>query len=214
MSPHRPKLAVREWHFVFGGFLQDLNGSRANGTLVLWGKLHNEMAAPDSVVEWHPWSANVDALAEKVLEFKNCTPPEICVYGYSWGGTTAMRFARSLRRRGLRVRVMVLADAVYRHWYTLGQWRALIPGAYLEVPDNVDRVDWFYQRGKRFSLSRLLTRLGSFVEPAGHQLKAADPTATVITEGIKLNHDHSHMDNSLEWHELSLCLARQIHDER
>lgn len=213
MSPHRPKVAVHEWHIVFGGFQQDQNGSRQNGTLTLWGKLHNEMAGPNSVVEWHPWSANVDALAEKILEFKNGVPPTICVYGYSWGGTTAMRFARALRRRGLRIRCMVLADAVYRHWYALGQWRALVPWSYLSVPDNVDRVDWCYQRGPRFCLSRWRTEGGSFVEPAGHLVRAEDPEQTTVFEGVELKYDHSHMDNAHEWHNMSIFLARKYHDE-
>lgn len=210
---HRPKLAVHEWHIVFGGFLQDTTGSRSNGTLVLWGKLHNEMAAPDSCVEWHPWSANVDALAEKIYEFHNGFPPTICVYGYSWGGTTAMRFARSLRRRGLRIRSMILSDAVYRHWYAVGQWRALIPGSKLLVPDNVDRVDWFYQRGSRFSLARSRTEGGSWLEPAGHVVVAENPASTQVFEGIELSYDHSHMDNAHQWHETALLQARIFHDE-
>lgn len=210
---HRPKVVVHEWHIVFGGFLQGLHDPSCNGTLTLWGKLHNELAGPDCCVEWHPWSADVDALAEKIFNFHNGRPPLICVYGYSWGGTTAMRFARCLRRRGLRIRCMVLTDAVYRHWYTLGQWRALVPCSYLLVPNNVDRVDWFYQRGPRFSLSRFRTEGGTFVEPAGHKVRAEDPEATFVFPGQELGFDHSHMDNAPQFHNCAINHARRYHDE-
>lgn len=213
VAERSPSRAVYEWHIVFGGFLQTADSGSVNGTLELWSKLHQKHSGARTVVEWHPWSVNTDALAEKVLQFRNGVLPRVYVYAYSWGGTAAVRFARNLRKRGLFVSRMILSDAVYRHWYWLGQYRAAVSWSRLIVPDNVRFVDWFYQRNPRFSLRRLMTGTGTFFEPAGHQVEAENPAETRVCKGIELPQDHCHMDNADAWHAMAVGNGVLAHDE-
>lgn len=213
----RQSPAIREWHIVFGGFGQSGRDGSRNGTLRLWSLVFSLASSKNCCVEWHPWNADVSAIAEKVLEYGS--PPlrgdrtsltlGINIYAYSWGGTAAVRCAEALRARGLSVDVMILSDAVYRHWYTLGQWRALIPGSRLLIPPNVETVRWFYQDHPRFSLRRKLTGNGAFAEPAGHLVVAEDVMKTTVYPGVRLFYDHSHMDNAEEWHDQVLAEIRR-----
>lgn len=200
---------VMHWHLIFGGFRQTAGDGSHNGSLRLWYKLFSLVASTTCCVEWHPWNTDVRNHAERIHEFIGpdvvLTRPanqfiyrRINVYAYSWGATAALRFAEALKSRGLKIDVLVLSDGVYRHWYRLGQWRAMTPRT-LVVPDNVRRVVWYYQTRPRFSLRRWWSGEGHFAEPAGHKVVPADPARTRVA-GIRLYYDHSHMDNAHEWH--------------
>lgn len=211
IRPHDPSefpMHVRHWHLVIGGFLQTEGQGSLNGTMILWNRLHSKYAQADTVVEWHAWSADVDALAEKVVQFSVEGLPKIYLYAYSWGATTAIRLARAFRRRGYTVHILCLCDGVYRHWYYLGQWRALVPGSRLQIPENVEEVYWYYQTRPRFSLMRKMLG-GPLFSPAGHKPQPLSKN-TRIHPGIRLYHDHTHMDNSAEW-QTSALLAAERH---
>ena len=64
---------------------------------------------------------------------------------------------------------MLLSDAVYRHAYWLGNWRALVPWSVIEIPANVQRVTWFRQYSDR---------------PQGHDLRAADHGISALRDEL------------------------------
>lgn len=112
--------------------------------------------------------------------------------GYSWGGYTAIKLAQQLAKRGLRVRHIILSDAVYRHHYWLGQWRALVPWTKIVIPKNVQEVTWFYQRQNL---------------PRGHNIVALNGK-TIINPGISVHGiTHKYMDDCDQFHEAVLRIA-------
>jgi len=160
----------------------------------LWRDLLQH-ASPGTVVQFCQWNDDVDGLAELIWRDAQDADvaPAVCVYGYSWGGMTAMNFARQLRARGLEVRHMVLSDAVYRHWYWLGNWRAFVRTRPIIVPDNVLRVDWYRQ-------TETILR--------GHDLWAEDPARTELSDAVYVRHvPHKLMDDCEAFRERCLQVA-------
>ena len=185
-------MVVREWHIVLMGFLQQ-QGS-VNGMVQLWGELLDAVDhRPGTRVECRPWNCDVADLAEVILKTRPANaPPRICLYGYSWGGMTAAKLCYELRRRGLRVDRVVLCDAVYRHWYPLGWWRAFAPWRSIRIPDNVRRVTVFQQRESL---------------PCGHPIRADNPFRTTVDAPRLLTTDHCWMDDHSEFHRACLQAA-------
>lgn len=175
-----------EWNFLFCGFLQ--RDGDVNGMVALWDELRRTRSSPEFVVERHAWYSRAGDLAEMVSAFRDRqnTTPRINVVGYSWGGTTALNFARCLKRRGLNVARMVLCDAVYRPPVPLGYSLAFCPWMRLLVPNNVGHVIQFRQRTSW---------------PRGHRIVAEDPHATWVEKPIFLPHDHIHMDDAVQFHQ-------------
>lgn len=184
----------RTWLVGFAGFFQ--TRGTANGMIDLHGELRQKHVSPQTVVQFCHWDDNVDGLAEQIWRTarKADVAPAIYVYAYSWGGMTAMNFARQLRARdNLRVRHMVLSDAVYRHWYWAGNWRAFMPGIPIVVPDNVLRVDWYRQTTTRLR---------------GHDLVAEDDVATNLSDPVYVRHTpHTRMDDCGLFRERCLQVA-------
>ncbi len=173
-------MVIREWHVVISGFTQQ--SGTLNGCVQIWGELIRLAASrPDARVELLTWNDNVANLAELISRIApEIEQPIVNIYGYSWGGMTAANFARELRRRSIDVNQMVLSDAVYRHWFNLGQWRALVPSIPIWIPDNVKRVKWFRQKENW---------------PRGHDLRADNPGKTMIEPPVVLQTDHCWMDD-------------------
>ncbi len=185
---------IKVWHLLFRGLRQeegDLSGMQR-----LWRELLSQHGGPDTVVDCRAWWENVNEIAENIFAHANSKPPIICLYGYSWGGFTAVKLARELLRRGLPVRYMVLTDAVYRHYYRLGHWRALVPWSEIIIPKNVVEVFWFRQTCDR---------------PRGHRLVAEDPEATLIHSPDVNDHiPHFIMDDLREFHNLAEDVANGV----
>lgn len=173
-------MEMREWHVVISGFQQ--RSGTLNGTVHIWGDLIRLVAGRDGArVELQTWDADLPDLAERISRLAPVgEQPVINVYGYSWGGMSATKFARELRRRGLIVHHMVLCDAVYRHWYWLGQWRAFVSAWSIHVPDNVRKVTQFRQKESL---------------PKGHLIKADNPGLTDLGPINWLSTDHCWMDD-------------------
>ena len=185
---------IHNWHIVIPGFLQ--NEGEPVGMVWLWNDLHHIHTGPETAVVLREWKADWNALAELIWRLRGNYRPRIAVYAYSWGGMSAMILARQLQGRGLDVDWMVLSDPVYRHWYSLGNWRLLVPWSRIVVPSNVRRVDWFQQR----------TDL-----PQAHRLVAADPTATHIGEPWEaFDVKHSYMDDLREFQKRCREVARNL----
>ncbi len=186
--------SIKTWHLLFRGFRQqegDLSGMQH-----LWRKLLGQHGGPNTVVDCRAWWEDVDEIASNIFAHANSEPPTICLYGYSWGGFTAVKLARELLRRGLPVRYMVLSDAVYRHWYKLGQWRAFAPWSEIAVSDNVVEVYQFRQTCNR---------------PRGHRLVADNPKATLIHAPVTIVHiPHENMDDLSMFHNLAEDVASGV----
>jgi len=185
---------IRTWHICISGWLQ--NEGLPVGMVSLWHDLHKAHAGPETCVTLREWRADWNALAELIWRMEGRAPPRIAIYGYSWGGMSAVLLARQLERRGLGVQRMVLSDPIYRHWYPLGNWRALVSWSKIIVPANVERVDWFRQR-------RSL--------PRAHKLVAADPAKTHISTAWEaVGIDHAHMDDLIEFQRRCRQVAQEI----
>ncbi|KKM24471.1 hypothetical protein LCGC14_1604750 [marine sediment metagenome] len=125
----------KKFHIVISGFLQ--NEGKPNGMIRLWSDLYKEHACHDTLVMMKTWNDNMDSLAEFIWRMAE-ENAIIKVYGYSWGGAAAIKLAKSLGKRGLKISAMVLSDAVYRHSYWLGNWRAFVRCFKITIPTNVD----------------------------------------------------------------------------
>ena len=185
---------IDRWHIVLSGFLQ--REGAANGMLRLAVNLHGELAATNCMVEMRLWHDSMAGLAEKIWLLRPAeSSPAIRIYGYSWGGAAALRLAAELQHRGLAVETILLSDAVYRHSYWLGNWRALWPGTRLRVPTNVRRVEWFSQRQN---------------VPAGHTVIARDASVTEVVHLGELEVTHQYMDDALPFLQRALQIARTL----
>lgn len=187
-------MEMREWHIVISGFQQ--KSGTLNGTVQIWGDLIRMVSArPDARVELLTWDSDFANLAETISRVAPVDAmPIVNVYGYSWGGMSAAKFARELRRRGVEVNRMVLSDAVYRHWYWLGQWRAFVSAWSIRIPDNVHRVIHFRQRESY---------------PMGHTIKADNPGKTKVDPVVWLKVDHCWMDDHAAFRRACQQAARE-----
>ncbi|MEW4451286.1 hypothetical protein AB1L30_01245 [Bremerella sp. JC817] len=196
----RPNLLI---HTAISGFTQSVG--KWNGILDLTEKLREQFCdGVRSRIHYYPWNANFAEVAEYywALGDKYGVRPILGIYAYSWGaGRGAMTLARQLNRRGLVVRVMVLADPVYHHpfapWRAFRTWCLPIVGEpVIRVPDNVREVYSFHQVQNR---------------PGGHKLISAGRAGgAFIHPRVLLRYDHQYMDNAPEFHNLVLEEARKL----
>jgi pimeloyl-ACP methyl ester carboxylesterase len=189
---------IKEWRIVVSGFRQDL--TQPNGSEKLYKQLHDAHAGPDSAVEWKEWSQDWYALAAHMGRLKNGGEPVVDLFGYSYGGDGVIRLAQHLAGENISVRNMVLCDAVYRHTYWLGNWRSVFPWATLQIPVKVKNVYWLRQENPRFQFGRR----GGWTQPAGHDVRALDATATTVHDPIILPYKHAGMDDCHEYHDLAM----------
>jgi hypothetical protein len=173
------------WAYIIDGFLR--HAGKRTRQIELWERLHTA-GSPDFRAELRTWNHHWDAEAEFVFRMST-DQPKICIFAYSWGaGWGAMQFCKRLEARGVEVANLVLCDPVYRHWYTLGNWRAFVPWIPILIPCNVRKVNWLRQKTNW---------------PRGHQLKAACNGATEIAEPFVLDCEHMHMSERMEY--IGLC---------
>ena len=179
-----PMPTIAEWHIVLSGFLQ--RAGDVNGVVLIWNELRRLVhGRPDAVAQLHSWNANLVDLAELIARTRPSEEmPRVHIYGYSWGGQSAVNLARELGRRGVPVDRLVLSDAVYRHWYKLGWWRAFVPWLKIRVPDTVRRVTHFRQQQSL---------------PMGHIVQAENPGLTTVDPVVLLRVDHKWMDDAAEF---------------
>lgn len=187
-----PMPTIAEWHILLSGFMQ--RQGDVNGMVHIWDELRRVVESPSVVVQLHSWNCNLADIAELIKKLTPLdAPPRINLYGYSWGGQSCVNLARELRRRGLQVDHMVLSDAVYRHWYPFGWWRAFAPWRSIRVPDNVRRVTHFRQQQSL---------------PMGHRVIAENPGLTTIDPVTWLRVDHCWMDDASQFRAACLDAAK------
>jgi pimeloyl-ACP methyl ester carboxylesterase len=187
-------LPIKSWHIINDGFSR--HEGRPDGCNWWWREI-NALSSDTCVVEYRTWHYNYPDLADQIKLFTNGDPPDVRLYGYSYGGYSVIRLARQLYDRDIPVRSIVLADAVYRHWYALGQWRSMVPWSVLHIPPNVREVFWFRQKNPRFAFYRNneFTGWNSIAMPAGHDVVADDISATIVHEPQILHCQHSFVDS-------------------
>ena len=164
----------------------------STGVVALWRRLRIH-ASESTCVELRPWTTDVWELAELIWRLRPPSGPvRIVLVGYSWGGYTAVMLARELGRRGIEVDAMVLSDAVYRHRYWLGQWRAVVPWTEILVPPKVRQVYWLRQRETC---------------PRGHDVVPVDRHLTTVHPAVWLDMGHRYADDAPEFHRLAMEVA-------
>jgi len=180
---------IRIWHVPISGFTQSLE--RMSGIETLWLKLR-QFSQPDiSVLSPLQWKSDWRNLAEFMWRTSSPDDIRVRVYAYSWGcGHGFVRLAKELRKRGIPIDNAVLSDPVYHSW--VRPWRAVIFSPAIKIPDNVRRVDWFFQRQNR---------------PQATTLMAQNPEKTIIAKPRELQRTHEYMDDAVEFHEAALSVA-------
>ena len=178
----RESLPIYKWIYVIPGFLQNRGGD--NGMVSLWKSLHMLYSDYSTRVELAHWNSDWRAHAECINRMCGGEYGKVVIAGYSWGGYSATLLAKELAKHGQKVKQMVLCDAVYRHKYWLGNWRAMCPLSKIKIPANVEEVTWFRQQQNY---------------PRGHKLKPESDT-TKINSPMELKYKHSKMDESYLYH--------------
>jgi hypothetical protein len=187
---------IKQWHIVISGFTQgagDLHGCE---------RLEMQMraiASPTVYVGLRTWQNDWAGLARKIdrVSHKN---PQVFVYAYSWGaGNGFVRLAKELGKRGIAVQHAVLADPVYcspiasgipgLRWLSRGA--GVLARKTIKAPDNVRRIDYFTQ---------------SETFPRGSDI-AGDPER--VHHAGKLAYTHNTIDDSDEFHRLSLAVSKK-----
>lgn len=168
---------VIHWVTCISGFLQD--AGKPNGITAIWNDLRR-FSHPNRVVDHLTWRAKVSKQAEFRWRFLTKDGSKIMLIGYSWGGATALKLCRELKKRGVTVDRLVLIDAVHRHPYWLGRWRSFAKWSKLEVPSNVREVIQFRQNVNL---------------PAGHDLVFEDEALTSFSGPIYLDVTHQFIDD-------------------
>ena len=175
-------LPINKWIYVIPGFLQNRGGD--NGMVSLWKSLHMMYSDYSTRVELARWNSDWRAHAECINRMCGTDYAKVVIAGYSWGGYSATLLAKQLAKHGQKVKQMVLCDAVYRHKYWLGNWRALWPCSKITIPANVEEVTWFKQQQNY---------------PRGHKLKPESDT-TKINSPRELKYKHQKCDDSYLFH--------------
>ena len=178
----RESLPLYKGIYVIPGFLQ--NRGDDNGMVSLWKSLHVMYSSYSTRVELAHWNSDWRAHAECINRMSDDQQAKVAVVGYSWGGYSATLLARELAKHGRKVQQMVLCDAVYRHNYWLGNWRAMCPLSKIKIPANVEEVTWFKQQQNY---------------PRGHKLKPESDT-TKINSPMELKYKHQKCDDSYVFH--------------
>lgn len=195
-------MEMREWHIVISGFQQ--RRGTLNGMVKIWNDLIDIVShKPRARVELLLWGDDVSDMAEQIKQLSpELEMPIVNIYGYSWGGQSAVNLCRELRKRSIKVNRLILSDPVYRAarflmFFWIFQWRAYWDAVTISIPDTVLRATAFYQRSNY---------------PRGHLLVADNPGLTVIDEPIILSTDHCWMDRQDEFRDACRQAARNVNE--
>lgn len=171
---------------IISGFTQ--SEEQWDGTQELREKILAELDDYSSLsvrVRHSVWNDNHKATARQLYMLRERYPEEpfvVVVFAYSWGcGNGLVKLAKYLDRFGVDIAKAVLSDPVYRHWFSLGNWRVLTGDARIKIPNNVLSLEGYYQE----------TSIPMGREPVSDLIKC-DPW-------IKLRLPHAEMDDARAW---------------
>lgn len=172
---------------VISGFTQQNHEN--TGSKELWRQLRIERDlcdARDVKVYLREWNTDWRVFAEEINDLE---PTEVLVCAYSYGGGFGMP---ELSRRLVAPVTCVLCDPVYRSETILGRWKAFFDRK-IDVPLNVTVKHHFVQKAKWWQLD-------------GDPLKGGHS----LCRATILDYTHGDMDNSHEYHEAAVTVAKHF----
>lgn len=141
------------------------------------------------------WDANFKAIARQLYMLRERYPKEpfvVVAFAYSWGvGNGLVKFAKHLDRFGIDIATAVISDGIYRHWFSLGNWRLLLGDTRIVLPANVLCVEGFYQETS-YPMGR---------KPVSER--------TQCVEWTKLRLPHVEMDDARPWRSRCVEVAKK-----
>lgn len=172
---------------VFQGFTE--SEAHATGTEDLFFDVIRKFAR-ENVTVYHPrrWNANIEPLLDQLVRQRI---HDVIVVGYSWGaGFAAQKFAHLAPDWGIRIKLMLLCDAVYRPQW-MPAWMGANPFCIgslskrrkITIPQSVARVCWVRQ---------------NISIPQGHDLQA-ESQLTKIEPPVFLPFAHTSIDAAPAW---------------
>jgi hypothetical protein len=169
-----------------------------NGVQELREKLLSELDDYSSLslrIRLDVWNANWRAIARQMYMLRERYPQEafaVVVFAYSWGvGNGLVKLAKELSRYGVDIDQAVISDGIYRHRFSLGNWRAVLGDSRIVLPANVLSVQGFYQ-----DISYPMGR-----QPVSQRAKCHPWTRIILP--------HVEMDSSRNWHDRCIAVAKE-----
>ena len=137
------------------------------------------------------WKSHTERLLDQLIRQRI---HDVVLIGYSWGaGYACMRFAKLAPEWGIKVKLALLCDPVYRPLWMPSFLGAnplcigsLMQSKSIVVPESVQRVCWVRQK---ISI------------PKGHNLKAKSPGTRIEAPKV-LNYSHTSIDSAPAWHSM------------
>ena len=171
---------IKRWVVCWTGFGQGEH--RMTGVEMLQDDLHVQCSCPHTRVILKSWHDSPSSIAARIKN--RCgedLDPAIVIIGYSWGGYSAVLMARELRRRGLTVDNLLLADAVWRSRFFIGYPLSLLDKFAIMIPSNVKQVHTWRQTSNT---------------PRGAKIIIEDPSKTDwVTNEVLPHIDHQYVDD-------------------
>lgn len=181
---------------LISGFTQ--SEENWNGVQELREKLLSELDDYSSLsvrVRLDVWNAHWYAIARQMYMLRERYPQEpfaVVAFAYSWGvGNGLVKLAKNLDRFGVDIAHAVVSDPVYRHWFSLGNWRALLGDSRIAIPANVLRIEGFHQE----------TNIPQGRRPMSDRLTCEPWTL--------LRRPHAEMDDARPWWERCVEVAKE-----
>jgi hypothetical protein len=159
------------------------------GSRQLWRKLRMERDlcdARDVKVYLREWKTDWKAFSKEINALE---PTEVLVCAYSWGGGFGMP---QLCKRLVAPVTCVLCDPVFRSKTLVGRWAAFCDWK-INVPENVSVVAHLIQEAKWWELD-------------GDPLKGGKS----LCDTTILDYTHTGMDDSHEYHEAAVMVAKHF----
>ena len=192
------------------------------GSDKLWDRMRPLSSPETTILTPQEWKFDAAAMANWLHRHLPQKDHTILVAAYSWGGGWGFpQLAKECDKRGLRIRMAVLCDPVYRSPYFIGKWKSMVNrndwysvggilAPKIKVPASVDEVAWFYQRQNK---------------PQAHKLVAINPwtpvtigeapnRGTLIHPGVEITGvNHAYMDDADIFHDKVMREFTQILSE-
>lgn len=153
----------------------------------------------DVLVEYFPWNTKWRHLAEQIYQFQpqDDRELEVYVYCYSYGGGWGLKqLSKHLADRGIRIKVAVLCDAVWRGFglgKLLSVGASFLPWPKIDLGGRIDEVHWYYQRTSWL---------------CGHNVTDS-VRPEVVRPGILCPEDHYHIDDNKLFRKQAMEVARR-----
>lgn len=186
-------MSKAKWIVPIMGFREST--AQPTGLEYIWQALRPNLDASTYMVTPYEWDEDMRGLVD-FIQRNSPNGSEAMVIAYSWGcGVGFTTFAREALRSGLRIKIAVLCDPVYRS-RIFPTWLPFNPLSIsrlirmpISIPASVERVEWVRQ----------------IVDyPRGHDLIAEDRTRTKIGGGSYVLARHRSIDNSEDFYRLAI----------